>query len=197
MIDIQSLLMGKSLGSGGGGGGGSNIFEWDFTSATPLVDKVRGETAISSDVTFNSSGAVFSSNQKGYIVLSALARAFTIEVDIAELNLTSGTAGRLLQVGISNGKGFNYRGSGVWAVYSGYTNYETDITDPLYFSGHTLKIHVDESFKWHIYRDDDLIFEPNAEMTMERYSGNSNITVYLGSGATSIYNAVISGVRVY
>ena len=51
--------------------------------------------------------------------------------------------------------------------------------------------------KWHIYRDDELVFEPNAEVSMERYSGVSNITFYIGAAATSIYNAVITAVRVY
>jgi len=198
-IDITSLLMGKAMSGGGGGGGSSNIFEWDFTSATPLVDKVRGETATATNLTFGSGGAVFDATEgnKDYIRLWTIASLVTIEIDVAASELTSGTDRRFVSTGASNGRGFFYRSSGVWALYNGSTTVNSEITDANYFSGHTLKIYVDENSKWHIYRDENLVFEPDLTLNFDRYSGTSNYMFILGAAEKSLNSAIISAVRVH
>ena len=198
-IDIKSLLMGKALGSGGGSGGGGNIFEWDFTSATPLVDKVRGVLARQLNVTFSEGGAVYN-NVSASIHIPALPYGETIEIDVASSNLTASSSYNRRFVTSGTYMGFILdKSSKKWGFYSTQGTETTDIDDPNYFSGHTLKIHVDASNKWHIYRDSDLIFEPTAtlQLASDNYDGSSRPVFYVGSSDDSINNVVISAVRVY
>lgn len=177
----------------GGGGGGSNIFEWDFTSATPLVDKVRGDVA-NGNVSFGASGAVFDS-ASDYIALSTLVSNVTIEIDVVEMSFSNGAW--VISSGLNNGKGFYYRSSGKWAFANG-TTIDSEITEGDFFAGHTMKIHIDGSGKWHIYRDNTLVFEPDLALFLtDKRGGTDNLSFYIGSSASGMSNAIISAVRVY
>lgn len=231
-IDIQSLLMGKALGSGGGSGGVTveslsvtengtytaasgkayspvtvnvtptpgPLLSWDFKSETPLVDTARKIAAGSSGITFDSSGAVFDSNTD-YLLFPALPCAVTIEVDVASMVMTSGTHRRFI-CGTTD-SGLVYRSTGKWGFYGGSSAgwEDTDITDADYFAGHTVKIVVDKDSKWHIYRDNVLVFEPAAALRLGTTSISGQIPIttcfLVGSSGSSLPSAVITGVRVY
>ena len=194
-MDIVSYLIGKAAG-GGGSGGGSPILAWDFTSATPLVDTVRGLTAGNNNVTFVDKGAKwdFASD---YLVVPTLSYGITVEVDVVEMPLTSGQDRKFLTT--NNGYGLIYRSSGKWAFYQNGAWEDSEIADGGYFSGHTAKIVIDAEAKWHIYRDNDLVLETTRAAQFYGITlGNDKQTAfYLGATSNAINNAIISAVRIY
>lgn len=193
----MSFLMGKA--AGGGGGGGDPIMAWDFTSATPLVDTKRGILARSLNITFSEDGAVYN-NVSASIHIPALPYGVTIEIDVASSNLTASSLydRRFVTAGVYMGFILD-KTSGKWGFYSMQGREASNIDDPNYFAGHTLKVHIDATNKWHIYRDNDLIFEPteSLQLASDNYDGSSRPVFYVGSSDDSINNAVISAVRVY
>lgn len=190
-FDIMSFLMGKAAGGGGGSGGSDGIFDWDLKSATPLVDKVRGMTATNSGVFLNENGAVFDAASDYLWFYSALENRITIEIDVVQMSLGTGNTKRVVNEGLSNGNGLCWNYNGKWAFTSGNSTVNSEITDSGYFDGHTLKIVIDSESKWHIYRDSDLVFEPNVALSLSQRRFN------VGASSKSIDNAIISAVRVY
>lgn len=174
----------------------SMIEEWDFTSETPLVGKVREFTMTQGNVTFNN-GAVFDVTN-GYLKAGAYASFYgvTIEVDVASMNLTSGTHRRFIMPNISDG--FIYRSTGVWAMYWGSSGWEESTeTDGSFFDNSTIKIHVDSEGYWHIYKNGVLWWEPTKKMTLPSTGSNGYGMMIGSSDGYSINNAVITGMRVY
>lgn len=177
------------------GGGSSIIEDWDFTSATPLVGTIRGlELTSNSGMTFNN-GAVFN-DVNDYLKAGVYAsfNGVTIEVDVASMNLTSGTHRRFIMPDAANG--FIYRSNGKWAVY--FNNWEESTeTDGAFFNNSVVKIHIDSDGSWHIYKDGVLWWEPTIKMNLPSY-GSDGFSMMIGSsGSQSINNAVITGMRVY
>lgn len=199
-FDIASFAMGKASGGGGGGGGGGTLSEeWDFTSATPLVGKKLGLVLSEKNMTYSQDGAVFDSITDylnfGKIENLSAADLFhdysvsyssiTIEVKVKSMALVSGYHRRFIMGNSSNG--LIYRQTGVWAFYSSAWE-DFDETDGSFFDGSIVKVVIDSEKKWHIYKDNVLLWEPS------RQCGITN--GYIGSDSQSINNAVIEWLKI-
>ena len=168
------------------GGGSSNLYEFDYTKYSGTVDEVQ----------YSTSGARFSSANSA-IFIPFLKNGMTIEMDVAEMNLNASENRRFFMV--TYNKGLVYRNTGAWGLYG--TSWEmSDITDGSFFDGCTVKINIDSTGKWHIYKDGVLVWEPSTAVS----AGQSYDDYYtkglcsIGSGrGTSINNALITGARVY
>lgn len=172
------------------GGGGSYAIAMDFT-------KYPDGAAVSDSVSIGSTGAVFDSTSDNFILPIASSAQRTdniiIEIDVASMQLTSSSHRRFIMLGSTNDdKGFIYRNNGKWSFYtsSGWAA-DSNISDGLYFEGHTIKVVIDTSDYWHIYKDDVLVYEPNLPLQI----GLTGIKI--GSASNSINNVIISALRVY
>lgn len=175
------------LGRTGGGGAGT-IETWDFTSATPLVGNIRGVILTGNNLTFDSSGAIFTA-ATDCILLGAVPRGnFAFEVDVASMNLSALGDHQRFVMGSADG-GLIYRstshqwefyGNGNWAASSGEGAGD-------FFNGATVRCEVDSDWYWHIYKDGVLWYEPTRPQTLS--------SVRIGSDSSSIRNAVISAFR--
>lgn len=170
-----------------GGGSDANV-EFDFT-------KVASKTY--HGVTYGTSGAVFD-NANDYIqfgdIIDAMldkTNGFTIEVDVAAMQLTSGAHRRFVMA--TTDKGFIYRSTGKWAFYN--NSWEegsfSGVTDGNLFDNSTVKVYVDVNNLWHIYKDGVLLFEPSLSLAV------SFKDFCLGATSTSINNATITAIRFY
>lgn len=166
---------------------GSGILDWDFTSQTPSIDRIRGASITSSGITW-SNGAVYDL-ASDYLKLNALNNKLfaplTIELDISSMSLTSGDHRRFIMGTTANG--FIYRSNGKWAFYNGSWQ-ESSETDGSFFANSTVKVVVDTSNKWHIYKNGELWWEPSGAQALS--------DTYIGSTSQSINNAVITGLRI-
>lgn len=198
-FDPVSYAMGKDAGGGGGGGGGTLSEEWDFTSATPLVGKKLGLVLSARNMSYSQDGAVFDSTTD-YLAFGKIGNlsaadlfhdysvsysSITIEVKVKSMALESGYHRRFIMGNSSNG--LIYRQTGVWAFYSvGWEDF--DETDGSFFNGSIVKVVIDREKKWHIYKDNVLLWEPSR--TCDITSG------YIGSDSQSINNAVIEWLKI-
>ena len=187
-----------------GGGGSTLIADYDFTATTnPLIDKVRGLAAtLSTSGATQSSAGVTISSSGGYIQLPIellkYGRRFEIEIGdmTASLNYQHG---RFFMYGtsIQMDKGFIYRSTGKWAVYSAKGWQEPpagELTDDELFKNSKLTIEIDDDGFWKIYKDDTLLFSPSLSLN----DINTNITNFgLGSGSTAYKSVVIKTFKVY
>lgn len=183
--------------SGGGDSEGGylqrKLLNFDFTKS--LTDTVRNYTPKIANVTQDSQGAHFNSTS-AYLKLpkDVSVNEITIEVDVVEMNMTSGTHRRFI-IGDADGCGLIYRSNGKWAFYS-YSWVETTETDPHFFDGKTIKIHIDNQGYWHIYVNGVIWFEPTISLDLN----NTSTSKYLVIGSTTnwtIYDSIISGLRIY
>lgn len=168
------------------GGGSSNLYEFDYTKYSGTVDSVQ----------YSTSGARFSSSNSA-IFIPFLKNGMNIEMDVAEMALNANENRRFFMV--TYNKGLVYRNTGAWGLYG--TSWEmSDITDGSFFDDCTVKINIDSTGKWHIYKDGVLVWEPSTAVSAEQsYEGDyTKGLCSIGSGSgTSINNALITGVRVY
>lgn len=94
-----------------------------------------------------------------------------------------------------------HRQTGRFAIWDSETLWQdSDITDKNYFANSTLRIYIDKSNKWHIYKDGVLVFEP--PLAMGEHNSPSYISTYgigkmIDGGNTSFYNMDVKGVRVW
>lgn len=199
-FDPVSFLMGKaSGGKGGGSGGGTLSEEWDFTSDTPLVGKKLGLVLSAKNMSYSQDGAVFDSTSD-YLNFGKIGTlhtvdlfhdysvsysSITIEVKVKSMTLVSGDHRRFI-MGSSN-SGLIYRSTGVWAFYSSIWE-EFDETDGSFFDGSIVKVVIDSENKWHIYKDNVLLWEPAKQCSIS--------DGYIGSNSQSINNAVIEWLKI-
>ena len=175
--------------SGGGGGSSDAIVNMDFTKASGTM----------SNVTFNSSGATFPASGNAFIRIPLAHNDSTLYVDVASLKLSSGTHRRFIMGTYDSG--FIYRDSGVWAMYSnGWEN--SQITDPNYFDDCIVKLYVDSNNKWHIYKNNVLVWEPSLSLSWQdiQMPTTSNYRAFAQIGSMNgsmIPNAIIRGIRIY
>ena len=166
----------------------------DDDSAIKFIYTKLGTRTISNNINCSSNGALFDSTTD-YIDLSCIKNLndITIELNIKNMNLTSGSHRRFV-MGASD-KGFIYRNTGVWAFYNG--SWEdasfSDATDGAFFSNCNLKIYIDNNDKWHIYKNNVLIWEPNGAQTLTSPSIGSTAS----SQRNSIDNALIEYIKIY
>ena len=171
--------------SGGGGGNSDACVSLDFTKFTGTV----------SGVSYSSAGATFPSNGTAYIILPLVKNNITIYVDVASMRLSSGTHRRFIMA--SYNTGFIYRSSGKWSLYNGGWK-DSNITDGSFFDNSTVKVYVDASAYWHIYKNGTLVWEPPDYLTMSYNTSNPADGPQIGSSSSSIIsNAVITGLRIY
>lgn len=172
---------------GGGGGYADAVTDMDFTK---YAGTLRG-------VTYNSSGAVFPASGNANIMIPYFGAGMTLYVDVASMQLASGDHRRFIMATPSNG--LIYRSNGKWSFYNGSWQ-ESSITDGGFFDGTKVKVYVDSNNKWHIYKNDTLVFEPNGAQTIPVQDSNSNYYTgpFIGSiSGQAIINAIITGLRVY
>ena len=168
-----------------GSGGGDSMMSWDFTKYGNITRH---------GVTFSSNGATFHT-MADYIILfgelDGTTRTpyndFTIYVDIDTMNLTASELHKRFIMATYD-CGFIYRSTGAWAFYSNEWE-DSEIEDINFFSNSKLKIYVDSSSKWHIYKNNVLVFEPTIARTVPNLS--------IGSTSNSINAGVIKSVRMY
>lgn len=161
----------------------TDIENWDFKTSTPYVGKIRGWNLTYSGTIIDQDGVVFDAGGD-YLKLPSLAN-ITIEVDVVAMNLTSGSHRRFIMGTDSNG--FIYRSTGVWAFYNGSWQ-DSSETDGSFFSGSTVKVVVDSSNKWHIYKNDVLWWEPTGAQALS--------SPYIGSTSYSLTSAKISALKI-
>ena len=177
----------------GGGGGGLDL-NYDFTQS--MTDTIRNVPIISSNVTQTANGAVYDTASGSYMQLPRryCANTYTYEVDVGTIEIRSNYHNRVITW--NDSRGLIYRSTGKWAFYTG-TWQETDITDPTYLNGCTLKVYIDESGYWHIYRNGALWFEPTSACSINDY-GSSTVLIRIGSSGNSMgQGTTITGLRVY
>lgn len=184
--DLSSAVATLVAGYGGGSGSPVLLYKWDFTKS--LTDEVGGKTATLYGATRDVNGLHLAGVSQ-YVYLGTLALSNnTIEIDFSSTNKQSGGTnvhGRL--VTYNNNAGLIWRYTGKWSIYT--TSWQdSTFTDPNYFSGHTLKIYLDDYQKPWIYRDNDFMFKGNAMW--------SNVTE-IGSNSNAYFNADITEVRIY
>lgn len=117
------------------------------------------------------------------------------EIDVDSLNIQDVTRQNVLFRFVSdnlNG-GFVYHYQTLkWAVWDRTNGWQdSDISDKDYFDNSIIKIIIDNLGKWHIYKDDNLIFEPTNAL-------ESTTTGFgLGSPTAAITNITINSFKIY
>ena len=164
---------------GGSGGQTDYILSQDYTKWDVTINGVQ----------YGSTGAVLD-NAYDYIIIpfsGSDKSDITIYIDVSSMQLSSGEHRRFVMG--TAGEGFIYRNNGKWAFYNGLWE-ESDISDGSYFNNCKVKIYIDSSKKWHIYKNNVLVFEPSGAQSIPSFM--------IGSyDAKSINNAIISGIRIY
>ena len=175
----------------------SNLaLNFDFTQS--MTDTIIGYTPDCSNITQDSSGAKFSTNY-GQIKLGRRrysANTYTYEIDVDMLNLDVANHKRFLMVTTSYG--FIYRSSGVWAFYtpSGWT--ESGKTSKTEFNGCTVKVYVDASGYWHIYKNGTLWWEPSYPISLDTNTTDDfRIRIGTITNQSIGIGSIITGFRVY
>lgn len=166
-----------------GSGGGDTFLSLDFT-------KYGNRTF--NGVQISENGALFTGTNN-YIQVASYPSAlknFTLYLDIGAFPLQGDSSlhRRFIAVGESTGLIYRYQ-SNKWAFYT--TDWEdSSIEDPAFFSNSKLKIYVDQNDKWHIYKDNVLIFEPTRSLRVI-----DSFTI--GSDSQSINAGLFKSVRLY
>lgn len=171
-------------------------YVWDFTISMNAIN--NGTAATLSGSASRSQSGVSIYGQNGYINIPAylLQTGYTYEIHIASLNMqVPGSNNRLFMFSDTNthNAGFVWRGAtGRWGVWDSVNTWqESSITDKDYFDDSVLKIKITTDGKWHIYKDDVLIFEPANAIPLK------NIAFVLGAETNNCYNVTISKFKVY
>lgn len=179
--------------------GASAPLELNFDFTQSMTDTIIGYTPDYSNVTQDSSGAKFSTN-KGQIRLGRRrysADTYTYEIDVDTLNLNDANHKRFLMV--NSDHGFIYRSTGVWALYTPNNGWvESGITSKAEFNGCTVKVYVDASGYWHIYKNGTLWWEPYYPISLDTNS-STDFRIRIGSNSNQGLGAgsIITGLRVY
>lgn len=161
--------------------GQNNAFiNYDFTKCAGSINQI----------TYNSSGATFPSGSgAAFLLLEALKNDITIYIDVGTMNLTAAAHRRFIMQNSNNG--LIYRNTGKWAVYNGAWE-ESSLTDGSLFNNSKVKVYIDANGYWHIYKNNTLIWEPSAQMSLV----SSSLQIGSTSGSV-IIDSVLTGLRVY
>ena len=182
------------------------LYNWDFTQPTnPLVDKVKGISAIISNATISSDGIQISASN-GYIRLNdpeILKTGTIIEIDIKSMGKRFSNAhGRFIMN--DSDKGFIYRnGYDNWQVFQyQWGSYSITSNNANVFDGKTMKIVNVAAWAMKVYAIDktnntETLVYDGAGITGDRGTG-ALANIYIGSsGGASFYDVTIAGVRIY
>lgn len=169
-----------------GSGGGDAFISYDFT-------KMGNRTL--NNVTFSENGASFSGTNNIVQICNFIQATtdFTVYIDIGNFEIVpAANTHRRFIIAPSSGaaeRGLIWRyNSSAWSFYAGSWE-DSNITDPAFFSNSTLKIYIDGSSKWHIYKNNVLVFEPT--------SAQAVFSLYIGSDAQSITAGIFKNARLY
>lgn len=169
-------------------------YEWDFTSS---VTSNNGTMITLNGATRSSSGiTIAGASQYASIPPTLLRLGYTYEIHISSMSITSSSLNnRLFTYTTSEAlnAGLVYRGqSGKWAVWDNTNLWqESTINSKDYFNNSVLKIVIDASGKWHIYKDNVVVFEPTNALPMV------NTAFALGSSSYSANSTTISAFKIY
>lgn len=167
-----------------GGGGQTDLCSIDFS-------KTVGSYTLNG-VDISSAGAVFTSNTSCF-VLPLTRNGMTVEIDFGAITPSSGTNNRRLlnPRGTSNGLIYHYA-TGFWSLYNG-SWHDSTITGMDAFANSTVKIEIDSSGYWSIYKTGTLLWTSNAALSV-----NGNVALQIGSNDTNALNTMtVLAVRVY
>lgn len=171
-------------------------YDWDFTRS---LNAVNNGTAITLDggASRSASGISFSeADNKADIPPQLLQKGYTYEITIASLSITTTSSNnRVFMFTTTNAynAGFYWQGSsGKWVVWDNVNSTQrSEISDAAYFNNSVLKIVIDNDGKWHIYKNDTLIFEPPLALPLQ------NTAFALGASSNACNNMTISRFRIY
>lgn len=166
---------------------------YDFTQS--MTDTLKGLPVTSNSVTQTAEGAVMDGTG-AYIRLKPRfsANTYTYEIDIASITIRSGSHNRLIMG--TDEQGLIYRNSNKWAFYAN-SWVETNVSDPTYLNGCTVKVYVDQDGYWHIYRNGVLWFEPGLLLNLDT-NYNSYISYFtIGARSQAPSSVTVTGLRVY
>ena len=163
------------------GGGSAYLVNIDFTQAA--------ESFTANNVNVSNAGAYFNTGA-AYFYVPFIGGGRTIEIDVASSAMATGANHRFVMRNTTDGFGW-HNANGKWGFYSNSAwATDTTITDVNYFNNSTVKIFIDSSNYWHIYKDGTLIYEPNR-------AGAPVASWIIGSTGTSVNGMTITGLRVY
>ena len=172
---------------------------WDFTGESPTIGSNKGNIITTNNITFSNTGAKFNSTTS-YLKFprSTYFNNIIIELEIDSLNLpTSSTSHRRFIMGDSS-QGFIYRNNSKWAFYgpkvtsSGGQWVESSETDRTFFDNSTVKVIIDSSGYWHIYKNNILWWEPDIKLDLD----SSSAILYIGSYDQSVQGALIKSIKI-
>lgn len=170
-----------------GEGGGDWFLNCDFT-------KEGNRTA--GNVTFSTNGATFQTANNSLITLleshNGYYTDFTLYLDIAELIVSSTVSSHQRFIMGSNNAGLIYEyNNHVWGFYTGSAWEYTENSDNELFNDCTVKVYVDSSRKWHVYKNNILLFESDAAI--------NTYGILIGSESNSIKTGTcrFTGARIY
>lgn len=163
------------------------IANYDFTQS--LVDSVNGFTAVLRNNATRDDSGVHITAATGYVTTPN--RVFAgMKMDLEITGSVRGGSDHARLVMFSSDSGLIYRSTGVWAFYAFSGWCDSSITEFNYFDNHVLRIFIDSTYHWHIYRDSDLVFEPNQV-------ADTGGPLWLGSSSNSFYTTTIKSLKVY
>lgn len=169
-------------------------YVWDFTLSLKALN--NGTTITISGANRTTNGIEFTnSGSRANIPADLLTYGTTYEITIASMNMqATGSNNRLFTFRNDYSWGLVWRGAtGKWGTYDSNNGWqESTITNPNYFDNSVLKIVITDDHKWHIYKDNVLVFEPPNAITLD--TGNN---FALGAGSNSCYNMTISNFKIY
>lgn len=169
-----------------GSGGGDAFVSYDFTK---IGNFTIGGIAMSED------GAEFTSaNYYFTLVPSNYKKSdITLYVDTGDFVIIPGSSHQRFIVGGGNGNsGLIWRYTdNTWSIYDGSNWITSEITDLSFFDNCTIKIYIDASRKWHVYKNNTLALETSTSI-----SSDGGITIGSTSGQ-SISQGFIKAARVY
>lgn len=191
---------------------GDYLYQWDFTNGD-IDDIVQGVSAQPANVTLDGEGAHFASASSRILLPGIYDYNREYEIDIASMEHAGDTAHnrRVVTVNKAGSSGVaNTWSSGLmiarsnnkWQLYvMGSWNAPTGdwISDLNYFSGSTLKIRVDATGKWALYKGNTYLFTTSSAFTKDPDNPHlmlGSSTATSGTMAETYTNMIITGVRV-
>ena len=151
--------------------GSDGVLNFDFTKS--FTDTLKNYTAITSHVNITDNGATFQGND-GYIKIPIYAPFLTYEIEVGEIKRNNSGHTRFLMY--TDSSGFIYRSSGYWTFYRG--NWDSvQISDFNFFNNSTIKLIIDTSYIWRIYKNDELVITSQGACNPEY----NNYAFYIGS----------------
>lgn len=171
----------------------TQIYNADYDFTESLIDSVNEFTASLSGNAYRDSSGVHIENAAGYLTLqNNYFYGMVMDIFVGDMDIQSRTNHNRF-IMITDETGLIYRSTGVWSFYYSTWSTDSNITDPNYFENSKVTIRIDGSGKWHIYKDDVLVYEPNVSMSAASF----NNKIKIGSSGQSFYNCVIEKIQIH